>query len=119
LKLLDLFLELCLGILHLLLLGDNGSVQIGGRHGLEFLDFGLLVIVAKVNIAGTTNGLEVLVSEFLEIIVGTSPLVILKVSGVSPLEGGVSLDTIGVTKGLAIGRTVYVSDKLGGGTSEC
>mmetsp|Transcript_18269 Transcript_18269/g.52137 ORF Transcript_18269/g.52137 Transcript_18269/m.52137 type:complete len:377 (-) Transcript_18269:158-1288(-) len=118
LELLDFSLEGGLGVLHFGLLLGDGGIEVGGGHGLELLDLGLLVVVAEVDVGRRAHWLEVLVGELLQVIVRTSSLVVLKGGGISPLDGWVSTDTIGFAKWLALGSAVHISDELGRATGE-
>ena len=118
LKLLDLVLEVLLGLLELLLLGGDLGLEVLGGEGHEGLDLLLLVVVAKVDVGGGAHGLEVLVGELLEGVVVTSALVVLEVGGLSVLDSRVSADAVGVAEGLAIGGAVNIGDELGGATGE-
>ena len=78
LQLLHLLLKLLLGGLQLLLLGLDQLVQFGGVHGLELGDFGLLGVVAEVDVFGGAHGFEV-GGEFGEGVEVASALVVLEV----------------------------------------
>ena len=54
----------------------------------------LLGVVAQVNIFDAAHRLQVLSGKLLEVIVTASTLVVLKVGGISPLEGGVTADAV-------------------------
>lgn len=79
-----------------------------------YLDISLLVIITKINVLGTADGLQVLGGKLLKSIVIPSPLVILQISGISPLDGRVAANTVGITEGLSLGGTVDVGDELSG-----
>jgi len=111
LELLDVVLEAFFGVSKALFGFLDGSVEVIGRQGEVLLDGLLLVIVAKVEVAGAAAGAEVLVSELLECVEITATLVVFEVVGVTVLDGGEALDTVGVTEGLAGGGAVNVSYK--------
>ena len=81
LELLDVVLEALFGVSKALFGFLDGSVEVIGRQGEVLLDGLLLVIVAKVEVAGAAAGAEVLVSELLECVEITAALVVFEVVG--------------------------------------
>jgi hypothetical protein len=112
LELLHLSLESGLRLLEdLLLLGDE-SVKRGDGHGLQACDLLLLLIVAKIDVGRRAARLQAL-RELLEGLLVTATLVVLEVSGVAVLDGGVSLNTDLIAERLTSSRAVNVSNEDG------
>jgi len=114
LKLLDLLLEGLLGGRQITFLLGDGSIKIVRAQCLKLLDLGLLVVIAQVNVLRAAAGLEVFVRESLEVVERATTFIILQTVGVTMLDGGETLDTVGVAEGLAGGGAVHVANEGGG-----
>jgi len=92
LELLDLSLEVLLGIgERLLAVGDLG-VKISIREGHCLLDLRLLLGVTQVKVGWATAGPEVLLSESLEVVESAAALIVLHVVRVTVLDSWVTLN---------------------------
>jgi hypothetical protein len=111
LELLDLRFEGLLGLLEKLGLLGNGGIQIISAHLHELVDLGLLVIVAEVDVRGRAHGLEVLGGELLELGEPAAAAVVLEGARVSVLEGGETLDSVRIAKGLSGGSAVNIGNE--------
>jgi len=113
LELLDRFGEVGLGVSRLLVAVGDGSGDLIVSHSLDLFDLSLLLIVAEVDVGGRAARLEAggVGLERLEV---AAALVVLEVGGISGLDGGETLDTVGVAERLALGGAVNVSNEDSG-----
>merc|ERR1719183_2644400 len=80
-------------------------------HGLELLDGGLLVGIAKINIGGGACGLQVFLSKFLQCIKVTASFVVLHVVRVSVLDSREPTDSVRITQWFSISGAVDVGNE--------
>jgi len=95
-------LEVGFGLGHLVLGSFDFFFEEFGGKRLQVLDALLGVGITKINVGGGALRLQVLLGKLTESIQISATFIILQRSGVTMLQGGETLDSIGVTHGLTL-----------------
>merc|ERR1740117_2878450 len=119
LKSIDTGLKVGFGLFHLFVAVGDHLVEFVSGHSKEFFDFCLFLGITEIDVGRGAHRLEAFCGKFFEGIIVASAFVVLESSRISPLDGGVSLDTLFGTKGFARGSAIDIGDECGIGISKC